>query len=413
MTRLVPDRLPRLLWAALLMVGACGGIAEQGETNDGDPPEAQAGEMPFEEPTGPFTLGVMDVRWTDSARGEPFTKDPEDRRSVAARIWYPAATAENGSVPYLADPDEYRGDPDLEDVTDLRAPGKQDAPPSSEGPFPVLLYNHGGGMTRFSSTFTTGELASHGYVVISVGHNGFNRSRWLSDGKSIAPDTLTFPQPTGNLLEDAYASWEFLGEAHFPQWVADARHALDQVLEMNKEGPLAGIMDPARVGAYGWSFGGATAIELAAVDPRVRAAVDHDGQLFGEAPTSGTDRPFMLFHGGIPEPPPGETPEQEAANRAAFDELIGVVASTDAALKAASSGPWYDVTVEGANHGSFSDLTLWVPGASPDIDAARAHHIINALTVAFFDRHLKERPAPLLDEGAGTFPEIRLTRGSP
>lgn len=410
MTRSPRSLSPGGLLCLIAFVTACGAAGEPDSVGTPDPGAARSGDQPFAEPSGPYAVGVTDVRWTDPSRPESFTSDPGDRRSVAARIWYPS-DGERGTTPYLSDPGEYDGDPDLSGVAGLMAPGVLEAAPSSQGPFPVLLYNHGGGLTRFSSTFTTSEMASHGYVVVSIGHNGFNRSRRLPEGGSLVPDTLTFPEPTGDLLEDAYASWDYLGEVHFPEWVADARYALDRMLEMNEVGPLAGTMDPDLVGAYGWSFGGATAIELASVDPRIKAAADHDGQLFGQAPSAGTQRPFILFHGDDPAPPPGESPEEEAANQAAFEELMGIVRSTDAALKAASSGPWYDVTIEGANHGSFSDLTLFIPEASPGIDPARAHRIINALTVAFFDRHLKGQPAPLLDDPAGTFPEVGLVRG--
>ena len=43
-------------------------------------------------------------------------------------------------------------------------------------------------------------------------------------------------------------------------------------------------------------------------DPRVKAAVDQDGQLFGNVRDKGTPRPFMLMHHGIDDKPP--KPEQ-------------------------------------------------------------------------------------------------------
>jgi hypothetical protein len=47
-------------------------------------------------------------------------------------------------------------------------------------------------------------------------------------------------------------------------------------------------------------------------------------------------------------------------------------------------------------------------GLSGPAGVDRAHRIINAYTVAFFNRHLKGRPAPLLDGPATQYPEVRI-----
>ena len=311
---------------------------------------------------------------------------------------------------YVPDMAEFGDGEDFVPATHVRTNATLNAAASSEGPFPVLVYNHGGSWTRFTSTFTTEEMASHGYVVVSVGHNGFNKTQFLPDGSSVVPDALPFPEPTGDLLTDAYGSWDYLDEAHFPEWVADALHALDRLPHLNADGLLAGTMDLDNIGMYGWSFGGATSIEAAAIDDRVKAAIDHDGQLFGRAPDIGTSRPFMLLHNAEVPEAPMEDPEEAAAFNAAMTELMQVVRDTDSRLKSASTGDWYDITIHGTNHGSFSDLTLMIPGASPDIDPVRAHTVINGLTLAFFDRYLKGVPSPLLEDPTASFPEVTFER---
>ena len=402
---------PRAWIPCLLLCLACGDRAADSAPTATVPGTPDIPTLPFPPPTGPHAVGTFDVVWTDSSRSEPFTRDPDDLRSVAARVWYPATPGGPGGAEYVGNGAEFGDDPDLARAVHVRTHATPDAPVLDGGPFPVLVYHHGGGWTRFTSTFTTVEMASHGYVVVSVGHNGFNRTRFLSGGDTVAPDTLAFPDPTGDLLADAYGSWTHLDRHHFPEWVADARHALDRLERMAETGPLSGALDLDRIGMYGWSFGGATSIEASVVDERVKAAVDHDGQLFGRAASVGTSRPFMLFHGGTePEGPPAESEEERARIRAAMDELMGVVAANDAKLKAASTGDWYDVVIAGTNHGSFSDLTLMIPGASPDIAPARAHRIINRLTLAFFDRYLKGLPAPVLDDPGIELPEVTLEK---
>ena len=363
-------------------------------------------ERPFPTPTGPHSIGMKDYWWVDRSRPERFTRDPDDSRSVAVRVWYPTDDAGGSGAMYVPDMAEFGDGEDFVPFTHLRTNAIRDADPAP-GPFPVLMYSHGGGWTRFTSTFTTEELASHGYVVVSVGHNGFNRTQFLPDGASVVPDTLTFPEPTGDLLADARGSWDFLDEHVFPDWIADVSFALDQLEALNGDGPFAGRLDLERVGAYGWSFGGAASIELSAVDPRVKAAIDHDGQLFGAAPSQGTARPFMLMHGETAaETPPFEDPDSAAAFTAALEELMAEVRETDAALKAASTGDWYDITIAGTNHGSFSDLVMLMPALAPATTPARGYEIINALTLAFFDRYLKGADAPLLDDPGAVFEEV-------
>ena len=411
----------KLLSGLAVVALACSGGGEPGGGEPGGaPPEIP--ERPFAPPTGPHAIGMSEYRWVDESRPERFTRDPDDLRSVAVRVWYPtdeegtddtgaddtgAGDTGAGGAMYVQDMAEFGDGQDFVPVTHVRTNAIQDAAPAP-GPFPVLVYNHGGGWTRFTSTFTTEELAGHGYIVASVGHNGFNKTQFLPDGSSVVADTLGFPEPTGDLYSDAIGSWDFLDEHVFPEWVADAAFVIDQLEALNAgDGPFAGRLDLDRIGMYGWSFGGATSIEMSAVDERIKAAIDHDGQLFGVAPTQGTTRPFMLMHGDVAaDAPPFEDPDSIAAYNEAIERLMAEVRDTDARLKSASTGDWYDVTIAGTNHGSFSDLVLFIPGASPNIEPARGYEIINALTVAFFDRYLKGVESPLLDDPGAVYPEV-------
>jgi predicted dienelactone hydrolase len=414
----------RLVLSSTVLAGllACADAAPPpSESPSATPPEIP--ERPFTAPGGPHATGVLDLFWIDDAREETFTTDPSDRRRVLARIWYPAdPTVESTeTAPYVPRPEEFESAPEFKQVFHVRTFSFASAPVSSaQERWPVLVYHHGGGWTRFTSTFMTEWLASHGYVVVSVGHAGFNRTELYPDGHPFVMDTLVFPDPTGDLRSDALASWEHLEEHHFPVWAADAASALDRIegLDSETDGPFSGLLDLERIGMLGWSFGGATAITLSRDDPRVRAAVDLDGQLFGDVPETGTDRPILLFHGGVepevPEPEEGEEgtdPEAQAREQAAvMQELIEMVESDYRSLVESSTGDRYRVTVQGASHGHFSDLVLFAPSAPGQLEAARAHEILNALTLQFFDKYLRDRAAPLLDGQDRPFPEVELER---
>ena len=379
------------------------------------PAAAQMGQgvtipaTPFLKPTGPYGVGTHDYLWVDQQRAELYTKDPADRRHLMVQVWYPADVPE-GAKPaaYVQHPDEFLLPAEFKPVLHVTTNAVIDAPVAKgEKKFPVLLYNHGGGWNRFSATFLTEQLASHGYVVVSVEHPGFAKIGSFPDGYKFAADTLTFPKPSGNMKQDVLDSWAYLSDVVFEAWMKDAEFALDQVEELNRAGdsPFKGRLDLDHIGALGWSFGGAEAMQLSRVDPRIKAAIDDDGQLFGDVRDKGTSRPFLQFH-NTSDPTAGQKPEAAAALKDAIDQ----VHAWDRIVKEKSTGDWYDVQIARTNHGSFSDLMLFFPSAPDQIDPRKAHEIINAYTLAFFDKYLRGKSSDLLAATPSPFPDVTYTR---
>jgi dienelactone hydrolase len=157
----------------------------------------------------------------------------------------------------------------------------------------------------------------------------------------------------------------------------------------------------------GWSFGGAAAIEMLRTDPRVKAAVNQDGRLFGGAMTSPVARPFMLFHHGIDNA--AAVPE---ANRAVAQEQAALIHGLDSTARALATADWYDVTIARTNHGHFSDLPLFLALFQDTtlLSGRRTHEIISAYTLAFFDQYLRGRRSSLLSAPAAEFPEVAFRR---
>lgn len=74
-------------------------------------------------------------------------------------------------------------------------------------------------------------------------------------------------------------------------------------------------------------------------------------------------------------------------------------------------GDGYLVLIPGTFHPNFSDFPLLSPltkwaGLIGPIDPHRAHTILDDMSLAFFDRHLKGASAPLLDNPRERFPEV-------
>jgi len=371
---------------------------------------------PFAAPGGPYEIGTRDLLWVDPARPERYTRDPTDRRKLPVQVWYPAAAPTNSDrAPYIHSMAAFGASSALKALGNVRTNATMDAALSSaERKYPIIVYSHGAGWPRFSATFIAEYLASRGYVVFAIEHPGLDQTVSFSDGTSFAQDTLLLPRPEPGEAPriTATRSAQVLNDVHFPIWIADLRFVLDRITALDTSpGPFRGRLDVDRIGMLGWSFGGAAAIEMLRIDPRVKAAVNHDGRLFGGAATEPVTRPFMLFHHGIDDAAtaPAFVPE---ANRRVMREVLAESQSADSTARARATGDWYDVKIARTNHGHFSDLSLFLAVFSDTtlLPGRRAHEIISAYTVAFFDRYLRQRASDLLDGPGGTFPEVAFRR---
>ena len=362
---------------------------------------------PFAPPAGPFAVGMHEFLWVDQKREEPFTKDPADRRHLLVRVWYPAEpTPGKEPAPYILDINEFPRQSIYRRAEQVRTNAVTDAPlAKGKARFPVLLYQPGGGTARFIGTFQTEQLASFGYVVVSADHPGFSDTVLFPDGYRFQADQLVMPKPTGLLRDDALKSWEWLEREVFATWTADATYVLDRIeeLERTPAQPFYKRLDLARIGMMGWSFGGATAVQMSKDDRRVKAAVDQDGQLFGDVWQKGTKRPVMLMHHGNEDKPP------KAEDAPVMKELIAMTRERNRVFLERSSNDRYEITLARTQHGHFSDFLLFIPPRADELEARRAHEIVTAYTMAFFDKYLRGRDSELLKAPSAAYPEVTFT----
>ena len=366
----------------------------------------------FAQPTGPYLVGTFDTLWIDAQRPERYTKDPGDKRHLLVQVWYPADTLPGAQRSrYIRTPAEFGNSSSFKPVEHVLT-NSFSAAPFAQGrdTFPVLIYNHGAGWSRFTGTFIVEQLVSHGYVVFSIDHPGRNRSVLFPDGVAFRADTTPGDPPRQDPNGDGRANFlamqEFMSRSVFADWIDDSRFVLDRIEELSRApGPFRGRLDLERIGMLGWSFGGAAAIETSRIDRRVKAAVNHDGGLYGGVWTEPTSRPFMLFRHGIVDPePPG------AKAGITMRDMYGIILGYDSTAKALAKGDWYDLKIANTNHGSFSDLPLLVQWSPELLPARRGHEIIGAYTLAFFDQYLKDKKSALLEKPSADFPEVAFRR---
>jgi dipeptidyl aminopeptidase/acylaminoacyl peptidase len=112
--------------------------------------------------------------------------------------------------------------------------------------YPLLAYLHGGPVYQHSHEFdlTPRLYAASGYAVLSINPRG-------SSGRGF------------DFSSAIYADW---GNLDARDISAGITHAIE-----------GGIADPARIGVFGWSYGGILTDYMIASDPRIRAAVSGAG----------------------------------------------------------------------------------------------------------------------------------------
>ncbi len=346
------------------------------------------------DPGGQYAVGTLSLILSDTGRPETFTADSGDSRQVPLQIWYPAeAPGSREPLNYWLGRNEMSrilaeemGLPVflLDHLALVKTHSYESAPPAaSQTVFPVLVFSHGYHLGYLQQNLALMEaLASHGYIVVSLAHPYEALAAPLADGQLV--------RYVSQLEEEFYASTR-KQEASLAIWTADFGLAVDS-LERIQAGVipsrLAGRLDLERIGLFGMSFGGSAAGQFCLEDARCRALLTLDSPQYNAVDAGHIQQPLLLMaaEGG------------KYIERGVFE---------------AASGPAYLVTVEGAIHHNFSDLSLISPlssalGFMGSIDGSQMVRIMNAYTLAFFDRHLKDLPGALLNGLSAEFPEVSI-----
>jgi dienelactone hydrolase len=369
-------------------------------------------ETTLPQPTGPFAVGRVTYTWKDATHTDPMATEPGTTRELLAWIWYPATQPSNAISEYL--PPSWRTAVEHQrgtlltqiltrNLSEVRTHSTRDAEISAQQPsYPVLVMRAGlsGLVTGYTSIAE--DLASHGYVV--VGFDAPYRSSVVvfPDGRVIAR------APQNNLDALGGAEQEQRALELIQAWSADIGFALDQLERLNESdssGKFLGRLDMQRVGVFGHSLGGATALQFCHDDGRCKAGIDVDGAPLGNVIPEGVAQPFMFLlsdHSGD--------------------------ADTEARLINANIRSIYDrqpadrrveISIRGANHYMFSDdgAMLKNPLAMRvlrllgivRIDGRRQVAVAAHYIVTFFDVYLKGAPASELQTQPG-YPEVEYIR---
>lgn len=218
---------------------------------------------------GPYPVGVTTTVLVDTSRTDSFTKQ---FRTLVTEIWYPA-TDDARSLPKNRYSDFFPAtlSPQIEQALKLvYKKSSFEIDPIfwdnavrdarvREGKFPLIIFSHGNGGTRYQNTFWCDYMASHGYIIASADHTG-NARITILDGKVI-PFQNSERQHSA---EDRPKDMSFLIDA-MTRWNngADSR--------------FSGRVDLNKIVAAGMSFGSYTAFRVVDSESRFKVVIGMSG----------------------------------------------------------------------------------------------------------------------------------------
>ena len=155
--------------------------------------------------------------------------------------------------------------------------------PSKAPSFPVIIFNHGLSGHEMESSVLCADLASSGYMVVSVGHPYGASSVTYTDG-SIFKDPEPFEQKRHRLDEIE------------PLWYEDILAAVQCIKKMNLSDPeWKGRIITEGMGTIGVSYGGCCGVIAALKNKDLSYAVNLDGSMFVEPEYIYKDIPILVM----------------------------------------------------------------------------------------------------------------------
>ena len=243
--------------------------------------------------------------------------------------------------------------------------------PDTEEPLPVILFSHGLGGSRYSSSFLGRQWASRNYVAIFLQHKGSDLSIWKD--KSI-PEKFIDAKKAASIK-------------NFKLRIYDVYSVLNQLEKWNNtpQNHFYNRMDTSLIAMSGHSFGAITTqavsgqyfpkLDLNYTDKRIKAAV-----IFSPSPpkVGGTTKesfskvsiPWMLMTG---------TNDSSPINQMTPEKRLEVFSSLPKEHK-------YQLVLNNASHFAFSEHNL-KRNSSPR--NPNHHKAIMAISTAFLDSYLK------------------------
>ncbi|WP_394234035.1 alpha/beta hydrolase family protein [Niallia oryzisoli] len=416
------------LTAITLLTGAISASAQEG--NGKEVPietsiKSEQALVNLPKTTGEYKVGSTTYDWVDTSRKDLL--DPKNKRELKVQVWYPSDKASSKGKkkePYL--PMTEKGINQIistfsfgelfADVNDINTQVYKDGRLSTkEKIYPVVLFSHGLGVSNWNYQWLTRELASQGFIVVSIDHSHFSFGTEFQDGRFIPTASQFLP---GNSIPQLEEYDDYVNNI----WVKDIQFVIKKLGTLNKKDKIfKNKLDLKNIAAVGHSMGGAAAARALQVEPKIKSAINIDGSFMGLTDTETMTKPFafiktemseMFLTGKVEQPlPPGLDPQTEQELREMFHVY-------NDRYKQVVTGPAYDITIYGgAIHNSFTDMPLLRPylsGTMYDNDSIfpanpePIYEVTNRVIVDFLEKTLNGKKKTILDRKNFNIPNLKI-----
>ena len=307
-------------------------------------------------PTGLYPVATLRYTYTDEHRVEPYSNSGENRR-VNVVLWYPEG-ADIGEI------------------------------------FPLVVFSHGGLGTEGSNESLYLELASHGYVVCSIGHP--YHALWTKDEDGQV--TFVSREYFKDIQQEDAKSDKEQSYRFYQEWMEirtdDINFVIDTILmnaTNNNDGVYA-LIDVTKIGVIGHSLGGSAALAV----PRQRE--DVDAVIALESPflydiVGVENEEFIWIDQPYPIPVLNMYSDDSWEHLSEWEQY-----SRNYDFVSNAPETVFNLYLPGRGHFSMTDLSLASPllvrlleGGKPIQDSEGYIKAINKACLVFFDHYLKNR----------------------
>jgi len=362
-------------------------------------------ELP--ETTGNYKVGSQYIH-LKTAREEIITENPDDKRELMIKVWYPAIIKNEEKEPYLNDGDRFSfaakyGLPNATfNYLDYVETNTYINPKVADKKFPVLIFSHGSYSKASGHYAIIEEIVSQGYIVLNINHTYESTGTLFPDGsiklynqaydkkyisnQKTAELAWKMQQDYANAKneEERFIASEFALKNYIPgviskRWSQDISSVIDELKNWNTNSFLANHLDISKIGVFGHSQGGTSVAQSILDDKRIAAGANLDGVQWGNMIDTLVTKPFLNISSDWKAPHPNY-------NKYAY--------------RNGGTNVFYDAKIKNSGHSSFMDIPLMINiptlNEAGTIDPKEGYQIITETVVSFFDNHLKNKQNNIL-----------------